>query len=52
MEKEKIIELLKNESVNDVLSIDIVEDIRETKGKIAIFYNDKKGLPGSITQTF
>lgn len=52
MKKERIIELLKNESVDNVLSIDIVEDISRTENKVAIFYNDNKGLPGSIIQTF
>ena len=52
MKKEKIIELLNNESIDDVSCIRIKDSLKSMENEIIIFYNDKKGLSGSITQTF
>lgn len=52
MKKDKIIELLQNEFVNDVSYIEIKESINSMDNKITVFYKDKMGLPGLITQTF
>ena len=52
MKKQKIIDLLKNDSIREVTSIEIIDSFNCEESKIEIFYKNEYGNIGIITQRF